>query len=82
MSINDNFVSAREAAKILNITTARVGVLCRAGRFKGAEKLDLGWIIPREAVLNHKRLPPGTKPKSFKQNDIQHVQEMIKQLSK
>lgn len=22
------------------------------------------WIIPREAVLNHKPLPPGVKPRS------------------
>ena len=63
MTLHESFVSAREAAGLLGITTARIGVLCRQGRFKGAEKIGAGWIIPREAVNNHKRLPPGMKPR-------------------
>lgn len=63
MTIHESFVSAREAASILGITTARIGVLCRQGRFKGAEKIGAGWIIPREAVNNHQRLPAGMKPR-------------------
>lgn len=63
MTLHENFVSAREAADILGITTTRIGVLCRQGRFNGAEKIGAGWIIPREAVNNHKRLPPGMKPR-------------------
>ena len=81
MIIHETLVSAREAAKILNITSARVGVLCREGRFNGAEKIGSGWVIPREAVLNHKRLPPGTKPKTFKRKDIESVQEIIKNIN-
>ena len=27
-------------------------------------KIGRSWIIPREAVLNHKPLPPGVKPRS------------------
>ena len=73
MAIHENFISAREAAVLLKVTSARIGFLCREGRFKGAEKIGLGWIIPREAVLNHKRLPPGSKPKTPKREDDKHL---------
>ena len=80
MAIHENFVSAREAADMLNITSARIGFLCREGRFKGAEKIGSGWIIPREAVLNHKRLPPGSKPKTPKRNDDELlISEVLRQ---
>ena len=62
MNIED-YVTAREAGRMLNVNRARIGVLCREGRFKGAKKIDLGWVIPRESVLNFTRLPPGLKPK-------------------
>ena len=68
MAIHDDFVSAAEAARMLNITSVRIGFLCRKGRFKGAEKIGSSWVIPREAVVNHKRLPPGSKPKTPKRN--------------
>jgi hypothetical protein len=32
----------------------------------GAVKIANNWIIPREAVLNHKPLPPGVKPRKAK----------------
>ena len=75
MAIHENFISAREAAQILNITSARIGVLCRQGRFEGAEKIGAGWIIPREAVANHKRLPPGLKPKGLKRAEINDIRD-------
>lgn len=65
----EDFVTLREAGKMLNINRARVGVLCRAGRFEGAVKIKLGWMIPRESVLNFKRLPPGLKPKTPRRED-------------
>ena len=68
MDIED-FVTIRETTKMLNINKARVGVLCRDGRFQGAKKTSLGWLIPRESVLNFKRLPPGLKPKTPKRED-------------
>ena len=58
-----NFITAPEAGEILGLKKARVGQLCRAGRFDGAIKIGDAWMIPREAVLNHKPLPPGVKPK-------------------
>ncbi|MBR1439463.1 MAG: helix-turn-helix domain-containing protein [Synergistaceae bacterium] len=75
MTIHENFVSAREAAQMLNITPTRIGLLCRQGRFEGAEKIGAGWIIPREAVVNHKRLPPGLKPKVLKREEIKNIKD-------
>jgi len=60
--IEKNYVDAPEAAKLLNISRSRVGKLCLAGRFQGALKIGSSWVIPREAVSNHKPLPPGVKP--------------------
>ena len=82
MDIED-FVTAREAGQMLNINRARVGVLCREGRFEGAKKIGLGWMIPRIAVQNFKRLPPGLKPqtptreddKAFMSNILKYVKE-------
>ena len=51
---------------MLNITRSRIGKLCLAGRFSGAVKIANSWIIPREAVLNHKPLPPGVKSQKAK----------------
>ena len=69
MVIHETLVSAKEAANMLGITPARIGLLCRQGRFKGAEKIARGWLIPREAVLNHVRLSPGMKPKGHKEKE-------------
>lgn len=68
MDIED-FVTIREATQMLNINKARIGVLCRDGRFQGAKKTSLGWLIPRESILNFRRLPPGLKPKTPKRGD-------------
>ena len=60
--LEKNYVTAPEAGEMLNLKKARIGQLCRAGRFEGAIKVGDAWIIPREAVLNHEPLPPGVKP--------------------
>lgn len=59
MSISEEYMSAVEAASALNIDRSRILVLCRQGRFSGAAKIGSSWVIPREAVENFKRLPPG-----------------------
>lgn len=66
MGIGSEYVSVSEAAELLDLKRNRIGVLCREGRFPGAEKVGNTWIIPREAVLNHKPLPPGVKPRKEK----------------
>lgn len=61
MKLKEHLVSAPDAGKILGLTAVRVGVLCREGRFDGAEKIGRNWVIPRVSVENFKRLPPGGK---------------------
>ena len=62
MNTREEYVSIPEAAEILNLKRNRVGVLCREGRFQGAVKIANNWVIPREAIMSHKPLPPGVKP--------------------
>ena len=64
MNPREEFVSVQEAAHIMGLDRSRVGRLCREGRFPGAAKVGSSWIIPREAVLKHKPLPPGVKSRS------------------
>ena len=59
MSISEEYMSAVDAALMLNIDRSRVLVLCRQGRFFGAEKIGTSWVIPRASVENFRRLPPG-----------------------
>ena len=62
--IEQDYVSANEAAGMLRVTRNRIGRLCLDGRFEGAIKVSRSWIIPREAVLNHKSLSLGVKSRS------------------
>lgn len=57
--IREHYMTTPQAAKYLGLTRHRVGRLCLEGRFLGAGKIDDMWLIPREAVINHKRLRPG-----------------------
>ncbi len=66
MGNEKKLISVKEAAQILGITRIRVAVLCKQGRFEGAEKIGSVWIIPRNSVLNFTRLPPGLKPKKIR----------------
>ena len=62
--IEQEYVSANDAASMLGVTRNRIGRLCLNGRFEGAIKVSRSWIITREAVLNQKPLPPGVKSRS------------------
>ena len=62
--LQDELFSATKTADILGITSARVGVLCRQGRFDGAAKIGRNWIIPRKSVEEFTRLKPGVKPRT------------------
>ena len=63
MSLHDTFLSAKEASVLLGVSKARIHVLCREGRFEGAEKIGLNWVIPKIAVLGYKRFLPYEKTK-------------------
>ena len=67
--IKDNYMTVPQAAEYLGITQTRIKQLCYEGRFIDAEKIDVMWLIPREAVENYTRLKPGKKKKEVVQND-------------
>ena len=59
--VYDNYVDQTTAAKMLNVTTSRINLLCREGRFKGAFKAGWSWLIPKSAITNFKPLKRGRK---------------------
>lgn len=48
-----NYISTKEAAKILGVTERYVQMLCKEGKIEGAIKFnDQGvWLLPKEGVL-------------------------------
>ena len=48
------YISTREAAELLNISSRRVVGLCNEGKFAGALQKGRNWKIPEEAVLAYK----------------------------
>ena len=77
MTLREHLLSATDAGKMLGLSTVRINVLLNQGRFEGAEKIGNYWVIPREAVENFKRLPPGGR-KNLKQQHREDA-EMIAQ---
>lgn len=61
--IERDYIDAKKAGEILNLSPSRVSRLCSSGRFEGAFKNGGSWLIPRKAVENHTKLAPGVKPK-------------------
>lgn len=47
--MNDEFITANQAAKRWNITQRRVQILCAKGRIDGVFKLGESWVIPANA---------------------------------
>lgn len=48
-----NYISTKEAAKMLGVTERYVQMLCKEGKIKGAVKFnDQGvWLIPKNAIV-------------------------------
>ena len=44
------YLTTTEMAKIWNLSSRRIGVLCTNGRINGAIKKGKTWLIPAEAV--------------------------------
>lgn len=59
----DKYVDATTAARMLNVTTRRISALVKDNRLGETIRLGHTRLIPREAVINFERLPPGTKKK-------------------
>ena len=75
--VQENYMTAPEAAKYLGLTRNRVGRLCIEGRFSGAVKLGRTWLIPREAVKHHERLKPGELARAEDRAIIERLKEEI-----
>ena len=56
------FISTKEAAKILKISQQRVIQLINKGRFKSANKVGNSWILLKSEVDDFKLNKPG-RPK-------------------
>ena len=65
--IRDNYMTVPQAAEYLSVTQTRIKQLCSNGRFIGAEKIDVIWLIPRASVENYTRLKPGKKKRSVEE---------------
>ena len=61
--IKRDYIDAKEAGLILDLSPSRISRLCSSGRFNGAFKTGGSWLIPRKSVENFERLRPGVKPK-------------------
>ena len=69
MSISGEYMSAHDVALRLNIDRSYILVLCRQGRFDGAEKIGNYWVIPRASVEKFQRLKPGVKSRTKQQHE-------------
>ena len=69
MSISEEYMSAHDVSRQLNIDRSYILALCRQGRFDGAEKIGNYWVIPRSSVENFKRLKPGVKSRTKQQHE-------------
>ncbi|MGK7919410.1 MAG: DNA-binding protein [Trichodesmium sp.] len=66
-----NTIGTTEAAFLLNISTARLRLLLRQGRLKGAKKVKRFWVIPLNSrgmpeITPGSRGPQGTWNKGFR----------------
>lgn len=55
----DDYISAAEAAAIMNVTRWQVGYLCREGKLPGAKKIGPNWAVPRSVAEGYEPGPQG-----------------------
>ena len=63
--IMKDYVDATQAGELLHLSPSRISRLCSSGRFEGAFKAGVSWLIPRIAIENFVRLAPGPKPRGM-----------------
>lgn len=81
--IERDYYSTIEAAKVLNISDARIRRLCLDGKFEGALKTGKSWLIPKITIKNFERLPRGRpKPRNKYGKDvlIRTIKELKQQM--
>ena len=78
--IEKNYIDAKKAGEILDLSPSRISRLCSSNRFEGAFKAGGSWLIPRNAVVNFKRLRPGVKPQ--RPNDRRILEDAIREANK
>ena len=63
-----NYLDCFLAAEVLGITPQSVNDLCNDGKFPGAIRLRIGWIIPwyQVAARATKPLPKGGRPRGYR----------------
>lgn len=62
------FITALEASKKWNISQRRVQILCCENRIKGAFKLGMYWVLPKDAEKpcdGRKRVKPREEQKKI-----------------
>ena len=82
--INDNYMDLATVAKFLGVTRTRATKLCSEGRFPGAIKAGWVWLVPRNAVVNFRRLKRGVKPAHFQKtiDERKILLEALEQIKK
>lgn len=58
------YLTTTEMAKIWNLSSRRIGVLCSEGRIEGAIKKGKMWLLPAEA-----KKPVDARYKTIKKNN-------------
>ena len=69
MSISEEYMSAHDVSRQLNIDRSYILALCRQGRFDGAAKIGNYWAIPRKSVETFQKQKPGVKSRTKQQHD-------------
>ena len=64
----NGYLSAREAAKLWNVTERQVQRMCSAGMIDGSIRFANAWAIPEDVPKPTRtgKLKPGRKPKERK----------------
>jgi hypothetical protein len=80
-----DFITAADAAKLLDISPTAVRSLCDRGHLPGSVREPWGpgvrWLIPKSAVLSRRRqkkagkLPKGGNPNMVSGNDLWRLRE-------
>lgn len=82
-----DFLTAADAARILDVSPTAIASLCRRGHFPGAVRESWGpgfrWLVPRSQVSKRLRLkksaklPKGGNPNMVPGNDLWRLRKKV-----